>query len=127
MENGTFQLGDVKKDVADALTKQVTGYTFTCYQTGEAGLRLESSTDANGTWTLTQNEKTHTYAVCPFFADSFCTVGTGQDVTDAKELGKPSVKKQYQIRLREAAPIHQLELFQRRHRQREHQRHGGYL
>ena len=98
MENGTFQLGDVKKDVADALTKQVTGYTFTCYQTGEAGLRLESSTDANGTWTLTQNEKTHTYAVCPFFADSFCTVGTGQDVTDAKELGKPSAKKQYQIR-----------------------------
>ena len=98
MENGTFQLGKPKKDVAAELAKQVSGYTFTCYQTGEAGLRLQSSTDANGTWTLTQGSSKHTYAVCPFFADSFCTVGTGQDVTDAKELGKPSAKKQYQIR-----------------------------
>ena len=98
MENGTFQLGKPKKDVAAELAKQVSGYTFTCYQTGEAGLRLQSSTDANGTWTLTQGSSKHTYAVCPFFVDSFCTVGTGQDVTDAKELGKPSAKKQYQIR-----------------------------
>ena len=98
MENGTFQLGEPKKDVAAELAKQVTGYTFTCYQTGEAGLRLESSTDANGTWTLTQNEKTHTYAVCPFFGDSYCPVG---EVGDAQNLGKTTTtttKKPYQIR-----------------------------
>lgn len=93
-----------------ALAKQVTGYTFTCYQTdGKNGLRLLAETKsngsytlaANGTWTLKQNGKTYTYAVCPFFGDSFCPV---EDVdNDAQNLGKPSeekpsAKKQYQIR-----------------------------
>ena len=103
MENGTFQLGDENKDenkdVAEALAKQVSGYTFTCYRTdGKDGLRLESSNTANGTWTLTQGSNTYTYAVCPFFGDSFCTVGTGQDVADAEDLGKAGTEKQYQIR-----------------------------
>ena len=95
MKNGTFRLGDEKTDVADALAKQVTGYTFTCYQTGEAGLRLESSDTANGTWTLTQSGKDYIYAVCPFFGDSYCPVG---EVGDAQDLGKTGAKKQYQIR-----------------------------
>lgn len=79
-----------------ALAKQVTGYTFTCYQTGEAGLRLESSTDANGKWTLKQGTQTYEYAVSPFFADSFCPVG---DVNGKEQdLGKKDAKKKYQIR-----------------------------
>ena len=94
----TLEKGDEKKDVAKALAEQVTGYNFICYQTGADGLRLESSIDANGTWTLKQGDNTYTYAVSPFFADSFCTVGADQDVTDAQELGKPGAKKQYQIR-----------------------------
>lgn len=96
MEKGTFQLGDVKKDVADALAKQVSGYTFTCYRTGVDGLRLESSDTANGTWTLKQGTQTYEYAVCPFFGDSYCPVG---DVSnDAQTLGKKDAKKPYQIR-----------------------------
>ena len=96
MKNGTFQLGDKKTDVAEALGKQVTGYTFTCYQTdGENGLRLESSDTANGTWTLTQSGKDYIYAVCPFFGDSYCPVG---EVGDAQDLGKTGAKKKYQIR-----------------------------
>lgn len=96
MKNGTFQLGDKKTDVAEALGKQVTGYTFTCYQTdGENGLRLESSDTANGTWTLTQSGKDYIYAVCPFFGDSYCPVG---EVGDAQNLGKTGAKKKYQIR-----------------------------
>lgn len=92
----TFKREGERTDVADALAKQVTGYNFTCYQTGEAGLRLESSIDANGTWTLTQGTQTYEYAVCPFFGDSFCPVG---DVgKDARNLGKTGAKKQYQIR-----------------------------
>ena len=98
VKNGTFQPGDENTDVEDALANQVTGYTFTCYQTGEEGLRLESSTDANGTWTLTQNGQEYTYAVCPFFGDSFCTAGAGQDVADAEDLGKAGTGKKYQIR-----------------------------
>ena len=79
-----------------ALAKQVSGYTFTCYQTGEAGLRLESSTDANGKWTLKQGTQTYEYAVSPFFADSFCPVG---DVNGKEQdLGKKDAKKKYQIR-----------------------------
>ena len=82
--------------VETALAEQVTGYTFTCYQTGEEGLRLESSTDANGTWTLTQNGQAHTYAVSPFFGDSFCPV---EDVNGKEQdLGKAGTEKQYQIR-----------------------------
>lgn len=96
MEKGTFQLGDVKKDVADALAKQVSGYTFTCYRTGVDGLRLESSDTANGTWILKQGTQTYEYAVCPFFGDSYCPVG---DVSnDAQTLGKKDAKKPYQIR-----------------------------
>lgn len=96
MKNGTFRLGDEKKNVAEALGKQVTGYTFTCYQTGEKGLRLESSDTANGTWTLMQNGKKYTYAVCPFFGDSYCPIG---DVNgNEQNLGKKDAKKPYQIR-----------------------------
>ena len=100
MENGTFQLGDVKKDVAEALAKQVTGYNFTCYQTDVSGLRLQSSDTANGTWLLKQGSNTYTYAVCPFFGDSYCPVG---DVDgNAQNLGKTTTttttKKPYQIR-----------------------------
>ena len=96
--SGNFVLGAENTEAKKELAQQVSGYTFTCYQTGEAGLRLESSTDANGTWTLTQNEKTHTYAVCPFFGDSYCPVG---EVGDAQNLGKTTTtttKKPYQIR-----------------------------
>ena len=94
--SGNFVLGAENAEAKKELAKQVSGYNFTCYQTGEAGLRLQSSDDANGTWTLTQNEKTHTYAVCPFFGDSYCPVG---EVGDAQNLGKAATtKKQYQIR-----------------------------
>ena len=95
---GALELGAPTAAVKTALGEQVTGYDFICYQTGEAGLRLESSTDANGTWTLTQNGQEYTYAVCPFFGDSFCTVGEGQNVADAEDLGKKDAAKQYQIR-----------------------------
>ena len=82
-------------EAAAALAQQVSGYTFTCYQTGEKGLRLKFSNDANGTWTLTQGSNTYTYAVCPFFGDSYCPVG---EVGDAQNLGKKDAAKQYQIR-----------------------------
>lgn len=93
-----FVLEGKNDAAAEALAKQVSGYTFTCYRTDEKGLRLKSSDDANGTWTLMQNEKTHTYAVCPFFGDSYCPI---EDVGDAQNLGKTTTtttKKPYQIR-----------------------------
>ena len=92
----TLKLEGERTDVAKALAEQVTGYDFLCYQAGVDGLRMKSSTDANGTWTLKQGDHTYTYAVSPFFADSFCPV---EDVgKDAQNLGKPGAKKQYQIR-----------------------------
>ena len=93
-----FVLEGKNDAAAEALAQQVSGYTFTCYQTGEAGLRLESSDTANGTWTLTQSGKDYIYAVCPFFGDSYCPVG---EVGDAQNLGKTTTtttKKPYQIR-----------------------------
>lgn len=100
-----FVLGAENAEAKKELAKQVSGYTFTCYRTdGEDGLQLlaetESNSDnftlaANGTWTLNQNGKTYTYAVCPFFGDSYCPVG---DVGDAQTLGKKDAAKKYQIR-----------------------------
>lgn len=101
-----FALGTENTVAAEALAKQVSGYTFTCYRTdGKDGLRLSAETKsnsdsftlaANGTWTLKQGTQTYEYAVCPFFGDSYCPVG---DVSnDAQTLGKKDAKKPYQIR-----------------------------
>lgn len=101
-----FVLEGKNDAAAEALAQQVSGYTFTCYRTdGKDGLRLSAETKsnsdsftlaANGTWTLNQNGKPYTYAVCPFFGDSYCPVG---DVSnDAQTLGKTGAKKKYQIR-----------------------------
>ena len=82
-------------------------YTFAAYETGETGLRLQSAEAANGTWPLTvktgtEAERRYEYAVCPFFADAFCTV---EDVGgDADRLGSAvpdkggTAAKPYQIR-----------------------------
>lgn len=101
-----FVLEGKNDAAAEALAKQVSGYTFTCYRTdGKDGLRLSAETKsnsdsftlaANGTWTLKQGTQTYEYAVCPFFGDSYCPVG---DVSnDAQTLGKTGAKKKYQIR-----------------------------
>ena len=100
-----FVLEGKNDAAAEALAKQVSGYTFTCYRTdGKDGLRLSAETKsnsdsftlaANGTWTLKQGTQTYEYAVCPFFGDSYCPVG---DVGDAQNLGKTGAKKKYQIR-----------------------------
>ena len=101
-----FVLEGKNDAAAEALAKQVSGYTFTCYRTdGKDGLRLSAETKsnsdsftlaANGTWTLKQGTQTYEYAVCPFFGDSYCPVG---DVSnDAQTLGKKDAKKPYQIR-----------------------------
>ena len=101
-----FVLEGKNDAAAEALAQQVSGYTFTCYQTdGKDGLRLLAETKssngsytlaANGTWTLQQGTQTYEYAVCPFFGDSYCPVG---DVSnDAQTLGKTGAKKKYQIR-----------------------------
>ena len=101
-----FVLEGKNDAAAEALAKQVSGYTFTCYRTdGKDGLRLSAETKsnsdsftlaANGTWTLKQGTQTYEYAVCPFFGDSYCPVG---DVSnDAQTLGKKDAAKKYQIR-----------------------------
>ena len=94
--DSNFVLEGKNDAAAEALAKQVSGYNFTCYRTdGKNGLRLKSSDDANGTWTLTQSGKNYIYAVCPFFGDSYCPVG---EVGDAQNLGKKDAAKKYQIR-----------------------------
>lgn len=92
---------------ASALGAQMPEYTFAAYETGETGLRLQSAEAANGTWPLTvktgaEVERRYEYAVCPFFADAFCTV---EDVGgDADRLGSAvpdkggTAAKPYQIR-----------------------------
>lgn len=57
-------------------------YTFTAYETGETGLRLQSASDANGTWILNRGtSRSYTYTVCPFFADAFGYAGDAEPGT----------------------------------------------
>ena len=110
-ESGGFVMdgGDTEeaRAAASALGAQMPEYTFAAYETGETGLRLQSAEAANGTWPLTvktgtEAERRYEYAVCPFFADAFCTV---EDVGgDADRLGSAvpdkggTAAKPYQIR-----------------------------
>ena len=68
---------------ASALGAQMPEYTFAAYETGETGLRLQSASDANGTWILNRGtSRSYTYTVCPFFADAFGYAGEAEPGTD---------------------------------------------
>lgn len=84
---------------ASALGAQMPEYTFTAYETGEAGLRLQAETNsrsgsytlqANGTWTL--NEK-YIYTICPFFADAFGYADDAKPGTDQAAYQVRSVQQ----------------------------------
>lgn len=107
MENGTFErgmesTGDTKDSAAAELEQQVPGYKFVTYQTGtENGtMHLLSSKTANGTWTLTQTDKSGTalafkFIVNPFFADSYDYVST-KSTSENKTPGSDALP--YQVR-----------------------------
>ena len=85
-DSGTFELGtastgDTAGSAAAELEKQVPGYNFVTYQTGEGAdrMRLLSSKTANGQWTLTQEDQsgaklTFRFLLNPFFANSYSYV-----------------------------------------------------
>lgn len=84
---------------ASALGAQMPEYTFTAYETGETGLRLQAETNsrsgsytlqANGTWTL--NEK-YIYTICPFFADAFGYADDAKPGTDQAAYQVRSVQQ----------------------------------
>lgn len=86
-DSGTFALGakstgKTAGSAAAELEKQVPGYNFVTYQTGEGAdqMRLLSSKTANGQWTLTQEDTgsgaklTFRFLLNPFFANSYSYV-----------------------------------------------------
>ena len=86
-DSGTFALGTASTgktagSAAAELEKQVPGYNFVTYQTGEGAdqMRLLSSKTANGQWTLTQKDTgsntklTFRFLLNPFFANSYSYV-----------------------------------------------------
>lgn len=100
-DSGTFALGTASTgktagSAAAELEKQVPGYNFITYQTGEGAdrMRLLSSKTANGQWTLTQKDTgsntklTFRFLLNPFFANSYSYVdekGTGANKTPGTE------------------------------------------
>ena len=102
-ESGGFVMdgGDTEeaRAAASALGAQMPEYTFTAYETGETGLRLQAETNsrsgsytlqANGTWTL--NEK-YIYTICPFFADAFGYADDAEPGTDQAAYQVRSVQQ----------------------------------
>lgn len=81
-------------EAAAALHQQMPQFSFVTYQTSDTGLHMVSGTKANGVWLLTLNGNTFSYAVSPFFANSYAvqSIGTGGSV----ELGTDDLP--YQVR-----------------------------
>ena len=104
-DSGTFALGakstgKTAGSAAAELAKQVPGYNFVTYQTGEGAdrMRLLSSKTANGQWTLTQKDTgsntklTFRFLLNPFFANSYSYV-------DEKGVKTPGTEElAYQVR-----------------------------
>ena len=104
-DSGTFALGakstgKTAGSAAAELEKQVPGYNFVTYQTGEGTdrMRLLSSKTANGQWTLTQKDTgsntklTFRFLLNPFFANSYSYV-------DEKGVKTPGTEElAYQVR-----------------------------
>ncbi len=104
-DSGTFELGTASTgktagSAAAELEKQVPGYNFVTYQTGEGAdrMRLLSSKTANGQWTLTQKDTgsntklTFRFLLNPFFANSYSYV-------DEKDVKTPGTEElAYQVR-----------------------------
>lgn len=71
--NGNFMSLAKNAEAGEALGKQMPGYTFVAYETGEDKMYLTGS-KANGTWWLDYGSGTdatvYTYTVNPFFANS---------------------------------------------------------
>ncbi len=99
-DSGTFELGTASTgktagSAAAELEKQVPGYNFVTYQTGEGAdrMHLRSSKTANGQWTLTQEDQSGAklafrFLLNPFFANSYSYVdekGTGANKTPGTE------------------------------------------
>ena len=106
-DSGTFALGTASTgktagSAAAELEKQVPGYRFVTYQTGEGAdqMRLLSSKTANGQWTLTQEDQsgaklTFRFLLNPFFANSYSYV----DEKDAGANKTPGTEElAYQVR-----------------------------
>ena len=107
-DSGTFALGakstgKTAGSAAAELEKQVPGYNFVTYQTGEGAdrMRLLSSKTANGQWTLTQEDTgsntklTFRFLLNPFFANSYSYV----DEEDAGANKTPGTEElAYQVR-----------------------------
>ena len=107
-DSGTFALGakstgKTAGSAAAELAKQVPGYRFVTYQTGEGTdrMRLLSSKTANGQWTLTQKDTgsntklTFRFLLNPFFANSYSYV----DEKDAGANKTPGTEElAYQVR-----------------------------
>lgn len=107
-DSGTFALGakstgKTAGSAAAELAKQVPGYNFVTYQTGEGAdrMRLLSSKTANGQWTLTQKDTgsntklTFRFLLNPFFANSYSYV----DEEDAGANKTPGTEElAYQVR-----------------------------
>lgn len=107
-DSGTFALGakstgKTAGSAAAELEKQVPGYRFVTYQTGEGAdqMRLLSSKTANGQWTLTQEDTgsntklTFRFLLNPFFANSYSYV----DEEDAGANKTPGTEElAYQVR-----------------------------
>ena len=84
------------------LARQMPGYTFVAYQTGDLYLNADAQ---NSTWTLRYGTAAeYTYEVSPFFADSMALraislAGEAQDLTGAVRTEAPGTKDNpYQIR-----------------------------
>ncbi len=85
---------------AEELANQMPQFDFVTFQTSDTGLRLTSGTTGNGSWSLSQGNIWYTYAISPFFADSYAVVAvsTGTDASGTVGTEPGTAALPYQVR-----------------------------
>ncbi len=87
-----------RTDVNAIMERQVPGYRFASYVTGEDGLQILSASERDETWTLTHGTDTYTYQVSPFFGCAFNYMG-GRGIAGTEDNIRPGEEDcPYQVR-----------------------------
>lgn len=87
-----------RKDVNAAMQKQVPGYYFASYATGEGGLQILSANDRNVKWTLNQGTVQYVYSVSPFFGCAFNYISGAGTASSVSKVEPGETDCPYQVR-----------------------------
>lgn len=70
VDNNSVTAEGHREDIDSIMKTQVTGYNFMSFESGENGLKLNSSNAHEAVWTLTRGTISRSFVISPFFGNS---------------------------------------------------------